>query len=212
MLTQIATSPPAPPAQVAGHAPAAFDNALSTAVWKGAIAARRELNDQRNSLQGTRRGVADQLRNPMVDGADRRGLERQIVDLDARIAVVDKDLAAANARVASAALIPGAVVEPRRERDGPPQEMYVLSGLFMVLVLFPLSVALARRIWRRGAAAMIALPQEMVERFTRLDQAMDAMAVEVERIGESQRFVTRLMSERATPDPLALERDRSSPR
>ena len=38
-----------------------------------------------------------------------------------------------------------------------------------------------------------------LERFARLDQAVDAMAVEIERIGEGQRFVTRLMSERSIP-------------
>lgn len=34
------------------------------------------------------------------------------------------------------------------------------------------------------------------ERFTRLEQAVDAVAIEVERISEGQRFVTRLLAER----------------
>jgi hypothetical protein len=177
---------------------------MPTAIWQGAVAARRELNSQRDHLRDMRRGVAEQLRNPMVEGADRKGLEREITSLDDRIATLDKDIAAANARVAATALVPGAVVEERHERNGPPEEVYILSGLFFALVLFPLSVAFAMRIMRRGKAALVALPQEMLDRFTRLDQAVDAMAVEVERIGESQRFVTRLMSERAAPEPRAL--------
>ena len=37
------------------------------------------------------------------------------------------------------------------------------------------------------------------ERMTRLEQAVDAIAFEVERISEGQRFTTRLLSEQARP-------------
>jgi hypothetical protein len=43
------------------------------------------------------------------------------------------------------------------------------------------------------------------DREKRLEQAIDAMAVELERVGEGQRFVTKLLAERG------LELDRSSP-
>jgi hypothetical protein len=187
-------------------------DANPTAVWQGTVAARRELSAQRSDLQSMRRRVSEQLRNPMVEGADRQGLERQIMDIDARTMALDKDIAAANARVAQAALVPGAVVEEAHPRDEIPEQVYIITGVFIAFVLFPLSIALALRLVRRGARAVAALPHDMMERFTRIDQAMDAMAVEVERIGEGQRFVTRLMSERAIADPLALDRDRSSPR
>ena len=91
--------------------------------------------------------------------------------------------------------MPGAVIEPPRQvRTGPPEEVFVLGGMFM-LVLLPLSIALARRIWKRGAAAVSTFPQELADRLNRLDQSMDSIAIEVERIGEGQRFVTRVMSE-----------------
>jgi hypothetical protein len=35
------------------------------------------------------------------------------------------------------------------------------------------------------------------ERLTRIEQAVDAIAIEVERIAESQRFLTKLQTERA---------------
>ena len=41
-----------------------------------------------------------------------------------------------------------------------------------------------------------ALPAESGERLERIEQAMDAIAIEVERVSEGQRFVTRLLSER----------------
>ena len=65
-----------------------------------------------------------------------------------------------------------------------------------VLVLgFPLVVVYARKLWKRDSAA---LPGEGVSdhRLERIEQAIDAMAVEVERIAESQRYMTKLLAER----------------
>ena len=38
---------------------------------------------------------------------------------------------------------------------------------------------------------------ELVERMERMEQAMDAIAVQVERIAEGQRFTTKLLNDRA---------------
>ena len=38
--------------------------------------------------------------------------------------------------------------------------------------------------------------KEIVERLERMEQAIDAMAVETERISEGQRFTTKLLNER----------------
>src|SRR6476659_1379381 len=160
---QIQTTPPVP------AAPATYGVANPTAVWQGAVAARRELNDQRNTLQGTRASVAAQLRNPMVEGVDRQGLEHQITEIDAQIATLDKAIAAANDRVASTALVPGAVVETPRAYDGPPERAFILGGLLLVIVVFPLIVARAVRSVRRPSTTMASLPPEMLDRFARLD-------------------------------------------
>ena len=42
-----------------------------------------------------------------------------------------------------------------------------------------------------------------VERLERLEQAVDAIAIEIERMSESQRFTAKLLSERA-PQPATL--------
>jgi tetrahydromethanopterin S-methyltransferase subunit G len=42
---------------------------------------------------------------------------------------------------------------------------------------------------------------EMQQRLERIEQAVDAMAVEVERIAEGQRFVTRLLAEKGQERP-----------
>ena len=166
------------------------------AVYRAFNEQRKELAKQLDNLEGKRRDLAAQIAEPATDKSVKSGLELRVAELDKRIADVDKQLAAADQSVANAAAVPGAVIEPpREERNGPPDEVYFLSGLFIVAVLLPLSIAYARRIWRRGASvATTAFPQELSERLDRLDQSMDSIAIEVERIGEGQRFVTRVMS------------------
>ena len=48
--------------------------------------------------------------------------------------------------------------------------------------------------WRWQGASSVARP-DVSERLTRLESAVDAVALEVERIGEGQRFVTRLFTD-----------------
>jgi hypothetical protein len=52
-----------------------------------------------------------------------------------------------------------------------------------------------RRIWHRGPS----LSRELADRLTQLEQSVDAVAIEVERIGEGQRFITRLFTEKGIP-------------
>ena len=173
--------------QVSGASP--------TAVWRAFKAERDELGNQLERLDDTRRSLVREIeRTPSV--ANKAGLEARIADIDKRIADIGKQIAVSEANVAKAAAVPNAVQEPRPpERTGPPEEAFVLGGIFIFVCLFPLSVAMARRIWRRSSVAVASLPKELMERIDRLDQAVDSIAVEVERIGEGQRFVTRLMSE-----------------
>jgi hypothetical protein len=50
---------------------------------------------------------------------------------------------------------------------------------------------------RRRALSRDAEPALADDRMQRLEQAIDSIAVEVERIGEGQRFVTKLLAERS---------------
>jgi hypothetical protein len=177
-----------------------------SAIYRGFVAQRRELRDQLEALQNTRGHLTNQLQEPTARGADRTGLEQRIASIDARIAAVDKQLAGAEADVARSAGVPGAVVEPPHfEQSDPPDGVFVVGGLALLVGVLPLSIAWARRIMRRGPAVATALPAELMDRLSRLDHAVDSIAVEVERIGEGQRFVTRVLAERGTPELLAAD-------
>jgi hypothetical protein len=170
--------------------------ASASAVFQALRAQRRELVGQLENLEDRRRELSERLQEPMVGGADRKGLELRIAEVDQRISVVDKMIGESELQIAKAAAVPGAAVQPPQpRRDGPPEEVFALGGLFLVIVLLPLSIAVARRIWRRGVTTITSLPAELTARLTRLEQGMDAVAVEVERIGEGQRYMARMFAE-----------------
>lgn len=64
-------------------------------------------------------------------------------------------------------------------------------------VLLPMSIAFSRRIWRRSGKVEVVLPPEMSERMTQLERGVESIAIEVERIGEGQRFVTQVLAARS---------------
>jgi hypothetical protein len=166
------------------------------ATYQAAKAQRRELTRQMDELEGQRSQISSQLQDPQVAGADRKGLEARIGDVDSRISTLQKSISDADAQVAKAAGIPGAAIDlPEPPRNGPPDEAWVLGGMFIVVVLLPLSIAYARRIWRKGGQVVAAFPRDIAERMNRVEQIVESTAIEVERIGEGQRFMTRVLTE-----------------
>ena len=189
------------------------------AVYRAFNAQRSELDRQLDQLENKRRGLMNEIRElGPIESAGKTGIETRIADIDKRITDVEKQIAAADQAVAQAAAVPGAIPPdpPPSPRRGPPQEVFVLSGIFIIAVLFPMAIAYSRRMWKRGGAAVTAFPQELADRLNRLDQAMDSVAIEVERIGEGQRFVTRVMTESTAravagaPVPVAREKERGA--
>lgn len=65
----------------------------------------------------------------------------------------------------------------------------------MSSMLYPLIRAFARRLEARSIPAALPSP-EVVERLDRIERAVESIAVEVERVSEGQRFVTKLLAER----------------
>lgn len=187
-------STPAPTAPVLAQGARTAPSA--SAIYGGFKAQRNELANQLDELESTRREITSQLEDVTASAPERKALETRLTDVDARIATVDQMLATNAAQLATSAAIPGAVVErPQFVRQGPPEEAYIVFTIFMFVFLLPLSIAWARRIWRRSATVVTSFPREISERLARMEQAVEATAVEVERIGEGQRFLTRLFTE-----------------
>ena len=68
-------------------------------------------------------------------------------------------------------------------------------GAGFVLLGMAIVYAYRRFRRRRSPRAQPSIASESAQRLERLEQGVEAIAIEVERISEGQRFVTRLLSE-----------------
>jgi hypothetical protein len=81
-------------------------------------------------------------------------------------------------------------------------EVAVPLGAFVTAIILAIGVPLARAYSRRmdSDARNPRIPSEVTSRLERIEQAVDAVALEVERISEGQRFTTKLLSEGKGPE------------
>ena len=90
-----------------------------------------------------------------------------------------------------------------------------LGGMAMIVALVigrPAVKAWAKKV--ENESRHPSLPPEVASRLERMEQSIDAIAVEVERISEGQRFTTKLLSDtqnnRALPESSPVK-DQSGP-
>ena len=85
------------------------------------------------------------------------------------------------------------------------EDIIAIIGFFSTAIIISIGIPLVRGLVRRWdrKGTQPAVPTDTAARLERIEQAIDAMSIEVERIAEGQRFVTRLMTDRA-PERVAL--------
>jgi hypothetical protein len=72
-------------------------------------------------------------------------------------------------------------------------------GFFTMVIVIVIGVPLVRGLvkrWERKDAAAPTIPSDVTARLERMEAGIEAIAIEVERISEGQRFTTKLLSER----------------
>jgi hypothetical protein len=161
-----------------------------------------ELSRQLNSASGRRDRLARQLED--ASGASKAGIEGRITQLDQRIMGIERDIAL-NGQLLAAA--PANLLAQTTEEPSNPNPFGLRSGqvtamgiVGTIFIGFPLAMAIARNMFRRaGRRDAAGPPAESTQRMERLEQAVDAIAIEVERISEGQRFMTRLLTEGSAP-------------
>lgn len=86
----------------------------------------------------------------------------------------------------------------------PPQVESISIAFFVMLAVvivgWPLARAFGKRIERRGVVT--SLDPQVTNQLQRMEQAIDSMAIEVERISESQRFMAKLQQEQKVALPV----------
>jgi hypothetical protein len=186
---------PAPP----GTPQAVQITGSPAAIYRALRDQREILGDQLNTLQEQRRDLQREFDNTSSSNPGRAGIANRMQAIDGRIEELDKQISRSDQAVAQAAGVPGATVPPPQapRRNGPDPDMVVGLSFFAAFIfLVPMSIAYARRIWRRSARTEVTLPPQVVERMEAIEQGLEAVALEVERIGEGQRFLTQAMQGR----------------
>ena len=165
---------------------------------------RAELKQQLESVTDRREELADQLED--ADPAARPGLVERIQMLDERSTRLEREILQADdgiavavaAGVGQAPQEEGTTVQPSDEnvvpRDAFARAMMVEALAFVLLGVFFYRWVMrrARKRFERGA------PQD-AGRLDQLQNSVDAIALEVERISENQRYVTKALNEGYQP-------------
>jgi hypothetical protein len=166
-----------------------------------------ELRDQRQQLASRREGISGNYEN--ATGDNRAGIGERLRTLDAQIIQYEMDIGRVGREIAARG--GGTSTDPQ---PGPIPSNYIseddAAGMafgfsFATLIL---AVFFTRKFMRRKYAGLPANARQQPnliasnERLERIEQAVDTIAVEVERVSENQRFMTRLMTETQLGDTI----------
>ncbi len=197
----------------------AFRTPAQNAAEYAQLEARKsELSNQLQSAVGRRETLVGQLED--ATGAARSGLEDRLAVLDARIVQLERDIDVNGQMLA---------MPPLHSSEGgdlflggpgfgklSSDQITGIAIVFMLFVLAPIAVALARRIWRSATIRQVpVIGADAAQRLERVEQAVESVAIEIERISDGQRFVTRLLGEQRPapveaqvrgPDPVLVSR------
>jgi hypothetical protein len=73
---------------------------------------------------------------------------------------------------------------------------YFLAGCVVLGIVPPVIRLIARR-FERPVTAIAAIPPDVTARLERIEQAVEAVAIEIERVAEAQRFSAKLLAGQA---------------
>jgi hypothetical protein len=196
---------PKPVLAQAPKPPAAPDVPRTPAELDALAAKRSELKQQLEGITDRREELADQLED--ADAAVRPGLETRIQILDERASRLEREILLADDAIAAAtaAGVQGqshdliAEVPPPPSDDMVPKEVLANALLAEALAFVLVGILVYRSIMKRARDRFSRGGPHDSGRLDQLQNAVDAIAVEVERISEGQRYVTKALGEGLQP-------------
>jgi hypothetical protein len=169
---------------------------------------RSDLSDQLISAQNRRNTLANQLKT--ADPSARTGIEARLKVLDDRLVFLENELAVTGQQISNTPMaVRAETAVPQRVADTIADEIVPITAIVSVFVLAPLALAFARLLWKRATAAPPAISDDANRKLEHLIQAVDTIAIEVERIQENQRYLTKVVNERQ-PDQIPRSASRSN--
>jgi hypothetical protein len=186
---------------------------------------RGELRSQISTITVLRQELTNQVAQAMAtgDNASVGKLQARIRSLETRSATIEQQLLQVDDAVTTAIArgvgtapsevftavpvgeSPAVVFGPTGMVD---EDIFASVLVGMTLLFTFLGVLVHRRAWRRAEKKYAAAGSGSRAELQQLQQAVDVIAVEVERISEGQRFVSKLLNERLESASLPDGRDR----
>jgi hypothetical protein len=165
-----------------------------------------ELSSQRSELSSRRSATAESYE--AGTGANRDGMGERLRLLDENIMLYEREMVRVGTEIAHRGGGPGTLQD-----GGPPmgpgmmhedEAVFMAFGFSVMTAL--LTIFFARRFFRKRYAGVTPGKQPNMiasnERLDRIENAVDSIAVEIERVSENQRFMTRLMTETQLGDTI----------
>jgi hypothetical protein len=122
--------------------------------------------------------------------------------LDQRIAQLEVDIAEVGLQKAQTITsTPSVGFNPGPFISGVPNGLFVVLAFFLLL---PVSIGIAKRIWRRPTAPSVPPKfDETAARLERVEQAIETIAIEIERVSEGQRYISKILTRQENGDAAA---------
>jgi prefoldin subunit 5 len=129
-------------------------------------------------------------------------LDDRLVFLENELDVTGRQISNTPMSVRAQTQVPAKIVDTLDNNIVP------ITAIVSISVLAPLALAFARLLWKR-ANRQPAISDDANRKLEQLMQAVDTIAIEVERISESQRYLTKVVNERQ-PDQIPRSASRSN--
>ena len=184
---------------------------------------RSELRSQLAAITQLRQELTNQVAQARAtnDDASARELQARIRELQNRSAGIERRLLQVDDAISTGIARGITTSEPRVSVTVPPinlppfegrpdmvnEDVFFRSLVGMTLLFTFLGVLIHRRAWRRAEKRFGAVSGGGRAELQQLQQAVDVIAVEVERISEGQRYVSKLLSERLESPSLSDGRE-----
>ncbi len=179
-------------------------DAVEQAKQEAAQAARdaqQEVRDARQEVRDAQQEVrqAQQEIRGARTGDQRDGANQALRDAQEQLRAAENELRRTEAQAGSKPMVYAG--QPFDSRPAiPAGAADIAIGFFImcavIVVGWPISRALGRRVERRGASPV--LEAGMTDQLQRIERAVDAMSIEIERISESQRYLTKIQGKSAS--------------
>jgi hypothetical protein len=149
------------------------------------------MSEQLGSSRGRREDLLDEIRS--APPGTEQGLLEHLKVVNERIVNIESDLERSGQTLRSGQVPVGLVIVPPRFQSS--SDAAERGAAISAMVLIPIMFVFWASRWRRGKRREEHRSPEQDARFDRLEQAVDAIALEIERVGESQRYQQKVLAE-----------------